>query len=361
VKLGARLTEIGTLEIWCESKVSEHRWRLQFELRKKAAQAEARRRPVAVIGEEALERARQLIRDVFQGRAITPEELPGRLEQALGLGKNSWPLGAIRQLADVLLEVADGRKLSPAYELRWLNLTGFCLRPGLGFPGDDFRIEQARRVYASGMQFANRDENHVQWWVFWGRVAGGLNRNQQTDLYQRLSGTLLPRGEKRQRVNASLLREMWRAASSLELLPLATKTELGDAIARRVRSGEGGDSDLWCLSRIGARELFYGPANMVVQPAAASRWVEALLKAPKSGDALATIARRTGDPTRDLALVLVEQVRRAVSGMPDSSRLLSLLEGEEALDSGTLDRMFGEELPSGLVMREERDPVPEAD
>ena len=40
VKLGARLTEVGTLEIWADSKVSDHRWRLQFELRK-AASAEA--------------------------------------------------------------------------------------------------------------------------------------------------------------------------------------------------------------------------------------------------------------------------------------------------------------------------------
>ena len=33
----ARLTEIGTLETWCESKISDNRWRLQFELRKAAA------------------------------------------------------------------------------------------------------------------------------------------------------------------------------------------------------------------------------------------------------------------------------------------------------------------------------------
>ncbi len=39
VKLGARLTEIGTLETWCESKISENRWRLQFELRKVRAAA----------------------------------------------------------------------------------------------------------------------------------------------------------------------------------------------------------------------------------------------------------------------------------------------------------------------------------
>ena len=34
VKLGARLTEIGTLETWCESKISDNRWNLEFQLRK---------------------------------------------------------------------------------------------------------------------------------------------------------------------------------------------------------------------------------------------------------------------------------------------------------------------------------------
>jgi molecular chaperone DnaK (HSP70) len=354
VKLGARLTEIGTLEIWAESKVSEHRWRLQFELRKKAAESgKPQGRPAAVISEEAVENAKRLIAETFaSGGAVrvAPEELPAKLEQAIGLGKNSWPLGAIRQLADVLLEHAEGRKLSPAYEVRWLNLTGFCLRPGFGYPGDDWRIEQARRVYASGLQFGNHIENEVQWWVFWGRVAGGLNRNQQVDMFQRLSAILLPRGGKRQRVNSSLLREMWRTAASLELLPVQTKIELGDAIVRRVKSGESGDSDFWCLTRLGARELFYGPANQVAPPAAAARWVETLLKSPKGSDALVTVARRTGDPVRDLAPVIIEQVRRAVSDKPDADRLLAILEGEEALDSGTLDRMFGEELPSGLVV-----------
>jgi hypothetical protein len=147
-----------------------------------------------------------------------------------------------------------------------------------------------------------------------------------------------------------MLREMWRTAASLELLPVQTKIELGDAIVRRVKGGESGDSDLWCLTRLGARELFYGPANQVVPPAAATRWVEAIVKLPKAADALATIARRSGDPVRDLSPAAVEQVRRSVADQPDGPRLLAIIEGEEALDSGTLDRMFGEELPSGLVV-----------
>ena len=266
VKLGAKLTEVGTLEIWADSKASEHRWRLQFELRKAAQQAPAR--PAAVIPEDALAAAEALIGEAFAGEAFlghTGEaaQLPGRLEQALGLGRNSWPLSAIRKLADRLLEHAGGRKRSAAHELRWLNLCGFCLRPGFGFPGDDFRVEQARRVYAEGLTFANQVQNEIEWWIFCGRVAGGLNKNQQTDVFQRLSPTLLPRGAKKpQRVNPSLLREMWRAAASLELLPLQTETQLGDELLPRVTS-DFADTALWCLGRLGARKLFYGPINQV--------------------------------------------------------------------------------------------------
>ncbi len=236
VKLGARLTEVGTLETWCDSKVSDHRWRLQFELRKAAAAAG---RAPARRGGERRARAHKLcalMAEVFapSGAApFPPEELPARLEQMLGLGRNSWPVGTIRELADAFLAHANGRKKSPAFEARWFNLCGFCLRPGFGFPGDDYRIEQARRVYAAVLQYANQIQCEIDWWIFAGRIAGGLNRNQQVDVFQRVIPILLPRGHKKpQRVNSSLLREMWRTASSLELLPVSTRTELGDALIK---------------------------------------------------------------------------------------------------------------------------------
>jgi hypothetical protein len=358
VKLGARLTEIGTLETWCESKISENRWRLQFELRKAPTQQPndpARQKPAAVIAEQALQDALALIPAVFSPGAkspVAPEELPAKLEQILGLGKNSWPLAAIRQLADVFLVAADGRKKSPAYEARWLNLAGFCLRPGFGFPGDDFRIELARRVYSAGIQHVTQVQCEIDWWIFWGRLAGGLNRNQQNDIYQRLSGFLLPRGGKKQRLNNSLLREMWRTAASLELLPIGTKIELGDALVRRVKSGDFRESELWCLSRLGARRLFYGPINQIVPPAAAARWAESLLPVDFSGtgDALAAIARSTGDQTRDLAAATLSAVRRKLESLAHAARYLSVLDGEEESDDRALGRIFGEELPSGLVL-----------
>jgi len=339
VKLRAHLTEVGTLEVWADSKISDHHWRLQFELRKKAATASGK--PVAVVSDDSLAKAEALLEATFKSGTLAPEELPGKLEQTLALGRNSWPLSAIRRLSDRLLELADGRRKSPALEMRWLNLTGFCMRPGFGFPGDDFRIEQARRIYAAGLQFASQVQNEIDWWIFWGRVAGGLNKNQQVDVFQRLSPVLLPRGAKRPRLNNSLLREMWRAASSLELLPLQTKTQLGDALLAQVKKGEMVDNGLWCLSRIGARKLFYGPINQVLAPPIATRWVEALLKVPNSQDALVSIARRTGDSTRDLLPATIELVRRKI---PEP--LIPALEGEVEEDLG---KVFGEELPSGLV------------
>src|SRR5579862_5849546 len=343
IKLGARLTEVGTLEIWAESKTSEHRWRLQFQLRK-AWQTESAQKPAAVISEEALAAAESLLPRTFSTGEIEPEQLPAKLEQALGLGRNSWPLSAIRKLADRMLELADGRKRGAAYEFRWLSLCGFCLRPGFGFPADDFRIEQARRVYAEGLQFGNQVQNEIEWWIFWGRVAGGLNKNQQTDLFQRLSPVLSPRTAKPPRVNPSLLREMWRAAASLELLPLQTKTQLGEELLARIAKNDFVETGLWCLTRLGARKLFYGPINQVLPPATGARWVDALIRVPKAADTIAALARVTGDSTRDLPPHTLETVRRA---FPDLN-----LEAGPTGDLAAMGKIFGEELPSGLVFHE---------
>lgn len=340
VKLRAHLTQVGTLELWADSKISEHNWRLQFELRKTARANVGK--PAAVVSDEVLAQAEALIEAAFKAGSLAQEELPSRLEQALGLGRNSWPLSTIRRFADKLLDLADSRKKSAGLEMRWLNLCGFCLRPGFGFPGDDYRLEQARRIYASGLAFPNQVQNEIDWWIFWGRLAGGLNKNQQVDIFQRLSPILLPRASKKpQRVNSSLLREMWRTAASLELLPSQTKTQLGETLLARVKAGELRDTSLWCLSRIGARKLFYGPINQVLPSSTVTRWVEALAKVPKAEDALVAIARRTGDSTRDLAPATLELVRRSIS-----ESMIPALDGDEQEDLG---KIFGEELPSGLV------------
>ncbi len=360
VTLGARLSEVGTLEAWAESKVSEHRWRLQFQLRKAAADAPdggplaAGVRSSAVISAEAQATAESLIEQVFgkSGFALPPEQLPARLEQALALGRLSWPLPTIRALADKLLALSDGRRKNAPHEARWLNLSGFCLRPGFGFPGDDFRIEQARRVYAAGLAFGNQVQCEIDWWIFCGRIAGGLNRNQQADIFQRLSPVLLPKQKRKQRINQSLYREMWRTAASLELLPQQTKTQLGETLLDSVKRGEMVDSGVWCLSRLGARRLFSGPINLVLSSLVVSRWVEALLKLPHTPALLESVVRmaqQTGDTARDLPPATLDLVRRALEASPQAAGLLRELAGEDT-GLAASSRVFGEELPAGLVL-----------
>ncbi|MGH9582423.1 MAG: molecular chaperone DnaK, partial [Bryobacteraceae bacterium] len=361
VSLGARLTEIGTLEAWAESKISEHRWRLQFQLRKaadavEAATAVAAVRSTAVISPEAQANAEALIEENFgkPASAFAPEQLPARLEQALGLGRTSWPLPAVRAFADKLLSFSEGRHKNAAHEVRWLNLAGFCLRPGFGYPGDDFRIEQARRVYAGGIAFPNHVQCEIDWWIFCGRIAGGFNRNQQGDIFQRLSPTLLPRQKRKQRLNQSLYREMWRTAASLELLPRQTKVQLGEALLEIVKRGELTDAGLWCLSRLAARKLFSGPINLVLSPSIVGRWIEALLRLPHTPallEAAVHMARQTGDVARDVSPATLNLVRGACETSPRAADLLHDLAGEETGLAGS-SRIFGEELPAGLILAE---------
>jgi hypothetical protein len=191
----------------------------------------------------------------------------------------------------------------------------------------------------------------VDWWIFCGRIAGGLNRNQQGDIYQRLSPILLPKQKRKTRVNQSLLREMWRTAASLELLPQQIKVQLGDELLVQLKRGEMMDAGIWCLSRLGARKLFSGPINLVVSPMVAARWVESMLRlthTPALLQGIVQIAQQTGDVARDLQPATLELVRRSLEGSGSAAGLLRELAGEQDLASA--GRVFGEGLPAGLVL-----------
>ena len=81
------------------------------------------------------------------------------------------------------------------------------------------------------------------------------------------------------------------------------------------------------------------PCNQVLPPATAARWVEQLLKVPKASDALASLARQTGDATRDLPASTLSVVRRA---FPDLD-----LDREPQDHLAAMGRIFGEDLPVG--------------
>jgi len=366
VQLKASFTEVGTLELWCESLKTQHRWRLQFELRgneEKPHPSEPLPQPApAPVPEETLDSAGALIRAVFgkqnyapEHEAIGPEAIVGKLEAILLQNKDSWPLDTIRKLCDVLAELADGRAKSRRHEARWLNLYGFCLRPGFGALLDDWRINLARRVYLAGLDFPNDLQCQVEWLVLWRRVAGGFNPGQQRELYQKYA-SMLGIGAKKTsgRLNSQVEHEGWRLLASLEHLTASERTSLGENLLAKIKKEPTDKAWLWSLGRLGARIPLYGPLNCVVGLATASKWLKFLLDVAdfttETASAVVQLGSRTDDRLRDIddGLRQIAIERLAQAGISDEvGRALHQYVPPAQADAL---RIFGESLPEGLRM-----------
>ncbi|HEX8138112.1 MAG TPA: Hsp70 family protein [Pyrinomonadaceae bacterium] len=373
VRLRAYFTEVGTLELWCEAPKTGHKWRLQFQLRGREApeqdedetQADetelAQEGPPQVfIPEEGVEAALKLIRSVFgnargapEGEAVAPETLTGRLESALGYRKDAWPTVTIRKLCDALAEVAAGRKKGRSYEARWLNLFGFCLRPGFGALLDDWRVAQARKIYHEGLSFQKDLQCQVEWLILWRRVAGGMNAGQQRELYERHK-TLVGVGARKAkgRINRQVEQECWLLLVGLEHLPTGVRVALGEELLSRIEEEPDNKGYLWALGRLGARSPLYGPLNCVVPAEDAGRWTGVLLELPRltthAAAAVAQLAALTDNPLRD---VEPEIRRRAIERLSTEADYAPLVEGLKSYvppSSTSAARIFGESLPEGL-------------
>jgi hypothetical protein len=259
----------------------------------------------------------------------------------------------IRKLCDVLSELSAGRKKGRGYEARWLNLFGFCLRPGFGAALDEWRVTRARKVYHEGLFFGRDVQCQVEWMILWQRVAGGLSAGQQLEIYERHKAALGVGGRLvKGRLNRQVEREGLLMLASLEHLPPEVRVELGEEILGRLKEQPGNKSFIWALGRLGARVPFYGPLNCVVPAGAAERWAVSLLALPELTPAVATaisqLAARTDDPLRDIE---PEFRQRAIGLLQEAGIADELFESLRAYKprSRAADvLLFGESLPEGL-------------
>jgi molecular chaperone DnaK (HSP70) len=361
IQLAVRLTEIGTLELWCRSQDTPHRWQLQFDVRHGGEQQES---PGLSEGEtldsDLIEQAREAIRSVFSGSGPSnpPEQLVKKMVSILDLGKEKWTTPLIRKFADTLLECSQGRTLTSAHESRWLNLLGFCLRPGFGAPLDDWRMKEVWKLYLRGLQFHGQAQVRSEWWVFWRRVAGGLSASHQNHVYLQLSPMFQSGDIKRKKGGSALSSqealEIWMALANFERLSAEIKSSLGGLLLRKIMKGKPKSQELWALGRFGARAPFYGPLDQVVPKSDASQWLDGLL-CLEATDALAhaavQLARRTGDRQRDLAETDLDRLAAWLDNVENAKRYKELLENPgTSLGRQEQDWIFGENLPSGLIL-----------
>ncbi|HUO60173.1 MAG TPA: Hsp70 family protein, partial [Candidatus Acidoferrales bacterium] len=364
VRLRVTFTEMGTLELWCESSTSEHRWRLQFELRgheadlageTAVAQVAPRRESAPEISEQAVATAKALIRDAFGAdeSAVAPEQLVARVEETLGKRRDSWPLPTLRRLCDALAAVEDGRKRSPRHEVRWLNLFGFCLRPGFGAVGDDARMRLVRKLYMGGAAFPREIPCQVELLVLLRRVAGGLNSSQQQELYKKHSGTLGISGKRRERVNKQIERETWRLIASLEHVSAVTRTQLGNALLEKLE--EDAENKLWCLGRLGARIPVYGPLGCVVPREPVAQWISSILQAdectPELAFAVIQLGAYTGDRARDIDEAVRKDAIAKLFAAGIDIESVHRLEKFVPPSRAEMARILGDPIPQGLQLQ----------
>jgi hypothetical protein len=377
IHLRAALTEIGTLELSCVSETSNERWRLEFELRGTSPSApltviesmparfnEARHWIELIFGNKAAALAARRAADTRQHSTAPPrdvKQLWASLERSLG-SREDWRVPVLRELWGVLQAGASRRRRSADHERIYFQLTGYALRPGFGYPLDEWRCEQLFPLFGELVQHHKEQPVWNEFWVLWRRVAGGFTPAQQSEIWnylqphlqRRLAPKVAKSAPRLKGVTPDGLEEMVRTAASLEHLPASTKVEFGSWICQRLRqpSARGGPW-AWALGRLGARVPLHGSVHQVIPPGLAAQWIQLILElGPDSivggTFALTQLARRTGDREREIddtvRLEVILTLERTQSP-PAWVRMVTEWVQLEAPDEA---RALGDTLPPGL-------------
>jgi molecular chaperone DnaK (HSP70) len=368
-QLAVRLTEIGTLELWCRQADGPRRWQLQFDVRA-ATQTDRSGHSgdaelAGIVDDETVLAAAKVLQDIFGSEGSgKPDETVTRLSEAIGTPRSQWPPSLLRAIWNVLLELSEGRRKSPVHEARWLNLAGYCLRPGFGMAADDWRVEETWRTI-TGRSVHGAPACLAEVRTLCRRIAGGLSAGRQ----HQLAAAVLP--AIRQRVRQAQTgrgravpyasgnheaAEIWRMLGALELLELPLRRELGDtALELYARPGfePMRNALIWMLGRVGSRRPSYGPLNLVVPVEIAGAWVEKLLKAADLTDTtvqltLMQLSRKTGDRFRDLPESLRARLLDRLRSVGTRNSFLQLIAEGGELEEEDAGLVFGESLPTGL-------------
>lgn len=390
VKLRATLNEIGTLSLTCVASQFSDEWKLEFRIHDQVETApdspsqlsvdEDNRQAFPEVWNDGLQLARQWFGK--RPRSQSKQEIRTfnsyrLLEEVLRLERNDWPLPLLRALWDQTFEGESFRVRSPHHELNWVRMSGFCLRPGFGSPGDEGRTQQLSQLLAEGLHFKNERQIEIEWWIMWRRIAAGLSAPIQKQLFETIRSKLAPsapvkkksgtsrhrsakkKGKATSQPDSSTLNEVWRLAASLEDLPADTKVELGQMLIKQVDSNQVFGFEGWCLARLGARVPLFGKPIHTVPIRVVETWIDWLLnhKALPFQTNLPLILCKLGqiteDRNRDIAEAKQADILAFLHKQKDGDDWERMLKGQgtEGQDNPVSDDwLFGDSLPTGLKL-----------
>ena len=238
VRLVASLTEVGTLEMRCVAIDDDtQRWQLAFQVRAEADTPATEARPAPIL---AWPRPSPLIDEVFGGQA---RELDARryaasyapASSACSAAATTGTWRCCARSSTPLLERARRRQRSAEHERVWLNLAGYCLRPGLGAALDDWRVDQLWTLFGQGLQYVREGNNWSEWWTLWRRCAGGPTRHASCRSWRCWPSTSkTPTPPAAAATSAGQLRRHGAPGRCLERVPAMHRVEVGKWLLERL-------------------------------------------------------------------------------------------------------------------------------
>ncbi len=359
VQLACQLTELGTLKLECvSSDDDQRRWQLEFELRRGGTESDDTAEAATNL-QPCLELVNRLYsgnKNSVQGNEI--KTLAKTLEKRLGK-RDQWTFATLRPLFDTLSQGRKRRRRSEAHEKNWFRLAGYSLRPGFGDATDQWRIDQIWPLYQQGIQFKN-PQGWTDWWVFWRRLAGGLNQEQQETILADIAKYLHP-GAMKNPKSAKAAQDMGydsmvRLAASLEHLELEDKALLASWFLNKAcHTQQFEQAHWWALGRLASRTMLYGSQHKVLPREQIEQWLPKLLdknwlKQPDAAFAAVMMARKTGDRLYDINPDLRQQIVDKLIKCKAPQSWLTLMNEVSELSATESKKVYGDALPAGLQL-----------
>ncbi len=362
VTLSTQMSELGTLALAIVEQSGTRRWKLEFDLRAatrtELAYHEGQGERSGMIEQERVAGALQAVRDFFH---LTQQQMGSlsvfkRIEQLVELPRSEWPVSLLRAMWQELMDLTGTRRVSAIHEQRWLNLAGYCLRPGFGFALDDWRVAETWKLFPRGMSYPSSEPVRAEWWIFWRRVCGGLNGGQQNALALPQMALIknLATGKGTVKIGDHERIEWFRLLAVLERLPREQRVQLGAWMRQRIEQGKADRAvAVWALGRLGSRVPLYASIQHVLPPETVSEWLRLLMQTADEKElpfTLMSMARRTGDRYRDVDETIRAEVTARMQQFKAPDHWIHLVEEGGHLETGEQDLAFGDQLPRGLAL-----------
>lgn len=355
VRLHAKLSTLGTLELYLAQTTGDARWQLEFQVR---GGVEGEGEPATAPVPKRLGEAAAAIDAALASDDVRPvKALPKDLERILG-SRDGWSTALCRELWQPLFDARAGRKRSAEHERVFCNLLGYCLRPGFGAPLDAWRATETFNLYCEGVVFLHEPANWSTWYILWRRVAGGLDAAAQKRILDSVLGKLKPDPaakdlKKTRREVVDGWDELVRMVASLERVSVPNKVQAGLWLQERVGMEGPAAHLLWAVGRLGARVPFYGSVSSAVPPPQAAAWARKLASLDKARPEelvvpLAQLSRMTGDRARDIEPAVREKVVAKLRELKAPPAFVLMVSEVVELEAAIQQRVFGESLPPGL-------------